>query len=48
MLAQAWMPRTPELDALMQGMRDAVQDYKAKKVKNAARWSAVMVAITAA
>ena len=33
MLAQAWMPRTPELDALMQGMRDAVQDYKAKKVK---------------
>lgn len=33
MLAQAWMPRTPEFDALMQGMRDAVQDYKAKKSK---------------
>ena len=33
MLVQAWMPRTPEFDALMQGMRDAVQDYKAKKTK---------------
>ena len=33
MLSQAWMPRTPEFDALMQGMRDAVQDYKAKKPK---------------
>lgn len=33
MLSQAWMPRTPELDVLMQGMRDAVQDYKAKKTK---------------
>lgn len=34
MLSQAWMPRTPEFDALMQGMRDAVQDYKAKKTKD--------------
>ena len=33
MVAHAWMPRTPELDALMQGMRDAVQDYKAKNTK---------------
>ena len=33
MLSQAWMPRTPEFDALMQGMKDAVQDYKGKKSK---------------
>lgn len=34
MLSQAWMPRTPEFNALMQGMKDAVQDYKAKKAKD--------------
>lgn len=27
-MARAWMPRTPELEEMMQGMRDAVQEYR--------------------